>query len=104
MSKGKGVGGRPRTVHTATNEEEVEFVLKGWPPGNASQPSTGFQAFAETRYFLNLGFPSSLKSKFVNDTIFFMASIFRGNSIGSLTSSLLTKFWDEGALIVQELE
>ena len=29
MSKGKEAGGRPRTVHAATNEEEVEkFVLK----------------------------------------------------------------------------
>ena len=50
MSKGKEAAGRPRTLHAATNEEEVEeFVHKGWPAGNASQPAKDFHVFAETR-------------------------------------------------------
>ena len=62
MSKGKEAGGRPRTVHAATNEEEVEkFVLKGWPAGNASQPASGFQDFTETRYFPTLTLQSPMK-------------------------------------------
>ena len=40
---GLKAAGRPRTVHAATNEEEVKkLVLKGWPAGNASQPAIGF--------------------------------------------------------------
>ena len=50
MSKVKEADSRPRTVHTATNEDEVEeFALTGWPAGNASQPVTGFWAFTEAR-------------------------------------------------------
>ena len=57
MSKGKEAGGWPRTLHAAANEEEVEeFVLNEWPAGNASQPSTDFQAFAETRYIPNFSY------------------------------------------------
>ena len=57
MSKGKEAAGRPRTVHAAANEQEVEeFVLKGWPAGNASQSATDFQAFAETRYTPNFSY------------------------------------------------
>ena len=49
-SKVKEADSRPRTVYAATNGEEVEeFALTGWPAGNASQPVTGFWAFAETR-------------------------------------------------------
>ena len=51
-SKGKAAGVRPHTVckyvYAATDEEDVEeFILKGWPAGNASQPATGFQNFTE---------------------------------------------------------
>ena len=57
MSKGKESAGQPRTFHAATNEQEVEeFVLKGWPAGNASLPATDFQAFAETRYIPNFSY------------------------------------------------
>ena len=57
MSKGKEAAGRPLILHAATNEQEVEeFVLKGWPAGNASQTATDFQAFAETRYIPNLSY------------------------------------------------
>ena len=48
-------------IHAATNEEEEEFVLKGWSAGNASQPATDFQDFTETRYFPNLSFQSPMK-------------------------------------------
>ena len=64
MSKGNEAGGRPRTVHAATNEEEAEkFVLKGWLASKASQPATGFQDITETRYFpiLSLQFPLNPK-------------------------------------------
>ena len=37
--------------------------IKGWGAGNASQSTTGFQAFTGTRYFSNLSLQSSLKPK-----------------------------------------
>ena len=37
MNNGTEAAGRPRTLHAATKEEEVEeFVLKEWPAGNVS--------------------------------------------------------------------
>ena len=100
MSKGKEAGGRPRTLHAATNEEEVEkFVLKEYRAGNASQPATGFQDFTENRFFPNISFMSpvkpkgSLKTRRVMTSVMtgIMTSVFRGNSIGSWKSSLVTK-------------
>ena len=64
MSKGKEGDRPPRTLHAATNEEKVEeFVLKGWPAGNLSQPATGFQDFTEARYFPILSLQSPTEAQ-----------------------------------------
>ena len=43
------VTGRPPTVQTKANEEELEeFVLKCWPFDSASHAKAGFQGFKET--------------------------------------------------------
>ena len=90
MSKGREAGGWPRTVHTAKSEEDVEdFVLKGWAAGNASQPAAGLHR--------NQIFPSPHPSvlteaqEVLSNSRFNLTRIFRGSSIGSLESSLLTR-------------
>ena len=40
----------------------------------------------------------------INDSIFIMTSVLRGNIIGSWKTSLLMKVLGEGALIVHEVE